>query len=178
MTADAPIWLEQLRDQVGQEVGVTDWFTVTQRDADLFSALTDDWDYMHNDPDWAQSRFGGTIAHGLYVLSLVPRFLKEVAPSLPIVATADASVLNYGFDTVRFISPLRIGEQARDRVELLSLSEKRPGDYLARYRHTIEGQLGGRPFLVAESLSYYVTDYEGKWGASDGEGEFDEVRRS
>jgi len=153
----------QLTSRIGQEIGVSGWFTVTQRDADLFSALTDDWDYMHNDRDWASPRFGGTVAHGLYVLCLLPKLMKEVAPFLPIVATDKASVLNYGYDRIRFISPLRIGQRARDRVELLEVNEKRPGDYLTRYRHTIEKEGDDKPFLVGESLSYYVTDYEEKW---------------
>ena len=68
------------------------------------------------------------MAHGLYVLCLLPKFMKEVAPFLPIIATDQASVLNYGYDRIRFISPLRIGQRARDRVELLEVNEKRPGD--------------------------------------------------
>src|SRR5687767_8254730 len=97
----------------GEELGISDWFSVSQRDADLFSALTGDWDFMHNDPEWATPRLGGTIAHGLYVLSLLPRLNREVNPLLPIIATETAAGLNYGYNRIRFISPLLIGEKAR-----------------------------------------------------------------
>ena len=154
---------ESLSARVGEEIGVTDWFAVTQKDADLFSAMTDDWDYMHNDPAWATPRFGGTIAHGLYVLSLLPHFMKEILPELPIVASSSASSLNYGYNKVRFISHLLIGQRARDRVVLVSVNEKRPGEYLTTYSHTVERENEERPFMVAESCAYYVTNYEEKW---------------
>ena len=50
---------EQYKTRIGQVIGVSDWLVVTQRDADLFAALTDDWDYMHNDPAWAKPRSAG-----------------------------------------------------------------------------------------------------------------------
>ncbi|MDN5760344.1 MAG: hypothetical protein L0H59_17775 [Tomitella sp.] len=168
-SAQMPAFLADLHSAVGTEIGHTDWFVVTQRDADLFSALTDDWDYMHNDPAWAQPRLGGTIAHGLYLLSLLPSFLKQVAPDSPIVASDDISVLNYGFDRVRFTSQLHIGERARDRIHLMEVTERKPGDYLARYRHVVEKEVDGKPCLIADSLFYYVTGYDGKWHSGSGQ---------
>lgn len=160
-----PEFLTKLHAAVGTEIGLTDWFSVSQRDADLFSALTDDWDYMHNDPAWAQPRLGGTIAHGLYLLSLLPHFLKQVSPETPIIASDDSTVLNYGYDRVRFTAQLHIGERARDRVNLIDVSEKRPGDFLVRYRHVVEKESDGKPCLIADSLLYYVVGYDGKWRA-------------
>ena len=66
---------EELKTRVGTEVGVTDWFTIEQKMADVFGALTGNPDAMHNDPEWAKhSPWGGTIAHGLNVLCLIPQF--------------------------------------------------------------------------------------------------------
>ena len=79
-------YFENLKSKIGQEIGVTAPFIVSQKDADLFSALTDDWDYMHNDPKWAaDSQWGGTIAHGMYVMTLIPSFLKQLT-ALPIIS--------------------------------------------------------------------------------------------
>lgn len=165
MNAPEATIFTQLQASVGQELGVTDWFTVSQRDADLYSALIDDWDVMHNDPVWATPRFGGTIAHGLYVVSLFPKFIKEIDSPIPVIATPTASTLNYGFDRIRFVSPLRIGQRARDRVVLTEVTEKKPGDFLVRTTHTIEKEDDPTPHIVADWLAYVVTDYSDKWVA-------------
>ena len=153
--------IASLELQVGQELGVTDWFQVTQKDADLFSALTDDWDYMHNDPTWAaQSEWGGTIAHGLYVLSLIPSFLKHTT-DLPIVSDnpEDGLGVNYGFNRVRFVAPLRIGDRARAHVSLLDVSERDEGAVLLTTETKVfaESDLE-TPTMVAENLVYISFD--------------------
>ena len=74
-----PAWLASLRNAVGTEIGVTDWFSLDQEQVDQFSELTDDWDYMHNDPEWASgtewwasgTERGGTIVHGLFTLAML-----------------------------------------------------------------------------------------------------------
>jgi acyl dehydratase len=142
---------EDLKTRVGQELGVTSWFTVEQRDADLYSALIDDWDYMHNDPEWARPRFGGTIAHGLYTLSLIPTCLKQVSPSLPLISVAGVYGLNYGLDRVRFPAPWRIGQRARDRVAISDVQE-RPDGYMVKMTHTFELEDFDKPCMVAEHL--------------------------
>ena len=150
-----------LRAQIGQEIGVTDWFTVTQRDADLYAALTDDWDYMHNDPDWAaDSPWQGTIAHGMYLLSLIPSFLKETT-DLPIVSDsgADGFGLNYGFDKVRFITPLRIGRRAQARISVIDVTERAPGTYLLKIGCNVYSEDDpDQPVMAAENLSYLTSE--------------------
>lgn len=155
----------ELKSSVGSTLGVTDWFVVSQRDADLYSALIDDWDVMHNDPEWATPRFGGTIAHGLYVVSLLPKFMKAIDSPIPVIATPTASTLNYGFDRIRFVSPLRIDQRARDSVVLADVTEKKPGDFLVRTTHTIEKEGEETPHIVADWLAYVVTGYSEKWVA-------------
>ena len=149
---------ESYKSRVGEELGVSDWFVVTQRDADMFAALTNDWDYMHNDPAWATERYGGTIVHGLYILTFIPVAQKELESGAPIVSTDTATVFNYGYNKVRMIRPLLVGERFRDRMSVVSVVEKKLRHYLVEYGHTFETESRiGEPFCVAEKLSYYFT---------------------
>ena len=154
---------EQYKSRIGEVIGVSDWLVVTQRDADLFAALTDDWDYMHNDPAWAEPRLGGTIAHALYVMALIPKVMKSLVDGIPIISSETASSLNYGYNNVRVIRPLLIGERFKDTVTVKDVVEKRPGDYLVTDQHTFVKEGHDSPFLVLEKLGYYTTGYQDKW---------------
>ena len=162
---DAPeiALFEKYKSRIGEVIGVSDWLVVTQRDADLFAALTDDWDYMHNDPTWATPRFGGTIAHALYVMSLIPKVMKSLGEGIPIIASDTASVLNYGYNNVRVIRPLLIGERFQDTVTAKDVFEKRPGEFLVTDQHSFVKEGETSPFLVVEKLAYYTTGYQDKW---------------
>lgn len=162
---DAPevALFNKYKSRIGEVIGVSDWLVVTQRDADLFSALTDDWDYMHNDPAWAQPRFGGTIAHALYVMALIPKVMKSLVDGIPIIASDTASALNYGYNNVRVIRPLLIGEQFKDTVTVKEVFEKRPGDFLVTEQHSFVKEGKTSPFMVVEKLGYYTTGYQDKW---------------
>lgn len=157
--------ITELRARIGTEIGVTDWFTVSQRDADIYAALTDDWDYMHNAPAWAASGpWGGTIAHGMYILSLIPSFLKQTT-DLPIVSDSDADgfALNYGFDRVRFVAPLRIGQQARAHIKVLDVIERSPGEHILKTECAVYCDADPeRPVMVAENLAYLTFDPTGE----------------
>ena len=162
---DAPevALFNKYKSRIGEVIGVSDWLVVTQRDADLFSALTDDWDYMHNDPAWAQPRFGGTIAHALYVMALIPKVMKSLVDGIPIIASDTASALNYGYNNVRVIRPLLIGERFKDTVTVKEVFEKRPGDFLVTEQHSFVKEGKTSPFMVVEKLGYYTTGYQDKW---------------
>ena len=113
---------------------------------------------MHNDPAWATERYGGTIVHGLYILTFIPVAQKELESGAPIVSTDTATVFNYGYNKVRMIRPLLVGERFRDRMSVVSVVEKKPRHYLVEYGHTFETESRiGEPFCVAEKLSYYFT---------------------
>lgn len=147
---------DELKEQIGQEVAVTDWFSIDQENADTFGNMTDDWDPMHNDPEWGRKGpWGGTIAHGYHVLAMTSSFLKH-AVGLPVLTNERFYALNYGLDRVRFISPLRIGKRARSHVVLKEVREKRPREYLVKTEHTVEIEGEERPFMVAECISLYV----------------------
>jgi acyl dehydratase len=146
-----------LEGREGREFFVSGWFEVLQVDVDVFAAVTRDWDYMHNDPVWAEQKgpWGGTIAHGFYLLSLVSMFHREAG--FPTLASEDEYVVNYGLDRVRFTEPVRVGDRIRARFRLLDVVERSPGRHLVRSAITYESErCGDRPHMVAESLMLCV----------------------
>ncbi len=147
--------LEAFKTRAGTELGTTDWFTIDQRSEDIFSFLTGDPDVKHNDPKWAKnSQWGGTIVHGLHLLSLV--FESWKALDLPFATTEDMTPVNYGFDRVRFTAPLRVGQRARARIVLNDVSKRDDGAYLVKATHTVEAEESSKPCLVAEILLLFV----------------------
>ncbi len=150
-------FVDRIRDRVGEEFYLSDWFEITQVDVDVFAAVTRDWDYMHNDPKWAaeEGPWGTTIAHGFYLLSLVAHFHGKAG--FPTLATEDEYVVNYGLDKVRFTEPVRIGDRIRARFRLLGIEQKKPGRELVRSQVVYETErLGDRPHLIAEALTLCV----------------------
>src|ERR687889_2683031 len=107
--------VEGLRARAGKELGVSEWHEVTQDRINAFAAATDDYERIHVDPERAaETPFGVTIAHGLYTLSLGPKFLYEI-----FTMTGHSLGLNYGFDRVRFLTPVRVGSRIRMSARLL-----------------------------------------------------------
>jgi acyl dehydratase len=100
-----------LRALRGQGLGTTSWHSVTQAAIDAFAQVTEDDERIHLDPE--ASPFGVTIAHGLYTLALGPKFLHELFRM-----EGHSLALNYGFDRVRFISPVRVGSRVRMTAHL------------------------------------------------------------
>jgi acyl dehydratase len=140
----------QLRAFTGQDLGSSAWHLVTQERIQAFADATEDWERIHVDPvRAAETPFGVTIAHGLYTLSLGPRCLYEVFEM-----TGHALGLNYGFDRVRFVSPVRVGSEIRMTAHLLG-TEPIEGGTKFRIRQTFEIRGGSRPACVAESLIVY-----------------------
>jgi acyl dehydratase len=134
---------------IGTEIGVSDWFTISQAQIDAFADCTHDHQYIHVDPAAAaQSPFGGTIAHGFLTLSL----LSAMAYQMPSIEGAVMGV-NYGFNKIRFVSPVRSGARIRGRFTLAELTQIRPGEvqFMMQVKFEIEGQ--DKPALVAEWLS-------------------------
>jgi acyl dehydratase len=149
--------VEGLRERAGQELGVSSWHEVTQERINAFAAATDDYERIHIDPERAkQTPFGVTIAHGLYTLSLGPKFLYEIF-SIEDVPLA----LNYGFDRVRFVTPLPVGSRVRMRATLTSVDDG-DGSVTARVAQVFEREGQEKPVCVAESVVlYYERDPAG-----------------
>lgn len=139
--------------KVGSEVGVTDWVLIDQQRIQDFADATLDQQWIHTQPEKAaQGPFGGTIAHGLLTLSLLPYFGEQVA-WIPHPAMS----VNYGYNKVRFTAPLPSGSRVRSRLTLESVEDRNDGGLTAIITHRIEreGDLiadGGRPIVVAESV--------------------------
>lgn len=144
----------ELDGLVGREMGVSGWREVTQADIDGFAELTDDPQFIHVDPvrAAAESPFGGTIAHGFLTLSLLSAFGIE---ALPRIAERRMGV-NYGFDRVRFVAPVRSGARVRGRFTLAALERRSADELMMRYGVTVEIDGGAKPALVAEWLTLAV----------------------
>ena len=141
---------------VGKELGVSDWFEVTQEDVNTFADVTRDHQFIHIDPEKAaQTPFGGTIAHGFMSLSMLSHLAEKGAGVW--VENADMGV-NYGFDKVRFIHPVRVGSKIRARSTLLSAEEKSPGAYLFKSAVTVEIDGIEKPALMAEWLTMAIVN--------------------
>jgi acyl dehydratase len=133
---------------VGNEIGVSSWFDITQDRIDTFADCTEDWQFIHVDPEKAkQSPFGTTIAHGFLTLSMLSAMIYEM-PSIEGVKMG----VNYGFNKVRFVSPVRVGSKIRARFVLASIEEIRPGEVQTLMNVTIEIEGETKPALVAEWL--------------------------
>ena len=129
------ITIEDRARQVGSE-SVSDWIVVSQEMIDTFAQATGDYQFIHVDPARAAlTPFGGTIAHGFLTLSLMPLLaLKTDQPSIAGVRMG----VNYGGNSVRFLTPVRSGARVRGRFTLLELVEKRPGQWLQTTQFTVE----------------------------------------
>lgn len=142
--------LDELRGLVGQDLGTSAWHTVTQAHIDAFAAATDDYERIHVDPERAaQTPFGVTIAHGLYTLSLGPKFLYEIY-----TVDGHSLALNYGYEKVRFLSPVRVGSRLRMTVHVAA-AEALEGGTKFRTVQTFEIEGQDKPACVAESVVAY-----------------------
>ena len=138
---------------VGKKLGPSAWFRITQAQVDRFADTTGDHQFIHVDRDRARrSPFGGTVAHGFLTLSLIP----QLTAGLGVGADDVALAVNYGADRVRFLQPVRVGGRVRAYLEYLEAEEKRPGEWLVKYRVTVEIEDEAKPAMVADLLALYL----------------------
>src|SRR5579863_3590050 len=144
--------IEALKDLVGHEIGVTDWFVVSQERIRQFAEATEDRQWIHLDRERArkESPYGTTIAHGFLTLSLVSQFMKQAVEIRGGVRMA----VNYGLNRVRFPSAVRTDSQIRARISLLALKEL-PDCIEVTFSVSIEGQGSDKPCCVAETIARY-----------------------
>jgi len=143
------VTIAQLSEQIGKEIGLSDWIEVGQPMIDAFADATLDHQFIHVDPDRARSSpFGGTIAHGFLTLSLLSRMSFD---SMPQIENAEMSV-NYGMNRLRFLTPVKSGERIRARFVLREIAEKGAGQAVLAVDTTVEIEGGAKPALVAEWL--------------------------
>ncbi|HET7665035.1 MAG TPA: MaoC family dehydratase [Mycobacterium sp.] len=143
--------LDELVAAQGSQLGPTDWLEVTQERVNLFADATDDHQWIHVDPERAANGpFGGTIAHGLLTLSLLPHFTHQLY-------TVDnvSMAINYGYNKVRFITPVRVGSRVRARAEIAKVDQL-DGAVQATVPVTVEIEGSDRPAAVAESIVRFI----------------------
>jgi acyl dehydratase len=135
----------------GAELGPTDWLEVTQDRVNLFADATDDHQWIHVDPERAaDGPFGGAIAHGLLTLSLLPHFTHQLY-------TVDnvAMAIIYGYNKVRFITPVKVGAKIRARAEIAKVDQL-DGAVQATVTTTVEIDGSDKPAAVAESIVRFI----------------------
>ncbi|QAY76561.1 MaoC family dehydratase [Sphingosinicella sp. BN140058] len=139
--------LDEVRTKVGQDIGASPWILIDQAAIDAFASVTGDHQFIHTDPAAAAGTpFGGTVAHGFLTLSL----LSQMAASVMLVPDGLKMAVNYGFERVRFIAPVRSGRRVRGRFVLNSAEEKRPGQWQFVHAVTVEIENEAKPALTAE----------------------------
>ena len=142
----------ELREHIGQEVGVSDWLEITQERVNAFADATDDHQYIHVDPERASKTFfGGTVAHGYLTLSLLP-LLSQSRQGVKVQLGGKMGV-NYGLNKVRFPAPVRVGKRIRLRSTLLAVEEIGDRAVQTIYNQIIEVEGEDRPACVAETIS-------------------------
>ena len=147
---DNTVSIAELPSWIGRRAGPGPWFTVTQEQIDAFAGSTHDHQYIHVDPELAsQTQFGSTIAHGMLTLSLLPHFSDGIAPRIEGVYMG----INYGFDRVRFLEPVKVGSRIRAALTVIDVAERNPGEYLVKSSVEVELENAAKPALVAEWLT-------------------------
>lgn len=145
-----PIPLDAYQTMVGKEIGVSSWHLIDQPRIDSYADVIEDHQFIHVDPERAkrETAFGTTIAHGFLTMSLLSIMSYEV---MPVIAGTTMGV-NYGFDRLRFISPVRSGKRVRGRFVLAEARLRKPGELQSRTNVTVEIEGEDKPALVAEWL--------------------------
>lgn len=143
--------VEELTAAVGETVGVSDWVVVDQARINAFADATGDHQWIHVDVEKAkQGPFGTTIAHGLLTLSLLPLFLQQISR-----VDGVRMAINYGFDRVRFPTPVPAGSRLRGVAKLVEVT-RLEGAVQAKLTTTIEIEGGAKPACVVESIVRYM----------------------
>ena len=143
--------LSELVAAEGAELGPAEWLEITQDRVALFADATEDHQWIHVDPERAANGpFGGTIAHGLLTLSLLPHFTHQLY-------TVDniAMAINYGYNKVRFITPVRVGARLRARAVIASVAQL-DNAVQATLNTTVEIEGAEKPAAVAESIVRFL----------------------
>ncbi len=143
-----PISLDAYQKMVGHEVGVSSWHLVDQSRIDVYADVIEDHQFIHVDPERArrETSFGTTVAHGFLTMSLMSIMSYEVMP----VISGTTMGVNYGFDKLRFISPVRSGSRVRGRFTLAEAKLRKPTELLSRTNVTVEIEGEAKPALVAD----------------------------
>jgi len=150
------ISLSEVQSLVGQEIGVSKWITVDQTMIDAFAGATDDHQFIHVDPmrAAAETPFGGTIAHGFLTLSLLSTMNYDCLPKI----REQTMGINYGFDKVRFLTPVKCGKRIRGHFVLSEARFRGAGMMMTTYDVSIEIEDERKPALTASWMTIIQFD--------------------
>ena len=144
---------DEMVNAVGTKFEPSAWIEVTQERINAFADCTEDHQFIHIDEEKAaQTPFGRTIAHGFLTLSLLSKMVEGngVMPENVVMG------INYGFDKVRFLAPVRAGKRVRANVEVTGVERKDDNRFLIRQAVSVEIEGEDTPALVADWLSMVV----------------------
>ena len=152
---DQRVVIEQMKNRIGHEIDVSDWFLVDQNRIDQFCECTEDNQWIHTDVEKAaKGPFGKTIAPGFLALALVSAMSKS--KQIAFDTSQVEMLLNYGLNKVRFLSPIPVDSKIRSRMVLTDVEEKSPGRVLVTTRHSIEIQGADEPACVVEIVGLFI----------------------
>ena len=143
-----PISLAAYQNLVGRQIGVSSWHLVDQSRINMYADVIDDHQFIHVDPERArrETPFGTSIAHGFLIMSLLSIMSYEVMPAIE----GTTMGVNYGFDKLRFVSPVRAGSRVRGRFTLTEAKLRKPKELQSRTNVTVEIEGEDKPALVAD----------------------------
>lgn len=144
---------EDMLKSIGTKFEPGPWVDMPQERVNNFADCTEDHQFIHIDEEKAaQTPFGGTIAHGFLTLSMLVKMCEEngVVPENIVMG------LNYGFDKIRFLAPVRVGKRVRANVEIMDITQKDDNRFLIKQGISVEIEGEETPALVAEWLSMVI----------------------
>jgi acyl dehydratase len=147
---DAPraLSVDEFEARIGQDIALSPWLTMDQKRIDAFADVTQDHQFIHVDPEAAaKTVFGGPIAHGFLTLSMLSHFAEAVPP-----VAGRVMGVNYGFDKIRFLAPVRAGKRVRARFHLTDLTRRSESEIMTRFLVTVEIEGEDKPALSADWL--------------------------
>ena len=152
MSTNAEKAFAVFQSSVGKDEGVGEWFEIDQSRINQFAEVTNDHQFIHVDPEAAKTTpFGTTIAHGFLTLSMLT-WLDASIPKDPARYSGMVMGVNYGFEKVRFVSPVKVGRRVRCRSVLASAELKEPWVQTTRTM-TVEIDGESKPALVADWIT-------------------------
>ncbi len=141
---------EDLKAKIGQNIGSSQWLEIGQERINQFADCTEDHQFIHVDEEAAKmTPFGGTVAHGFLSLSM----LSKLAMDVSLVLEGIKMGVNYGFEKIRFVQPVRAGKKIRGHFTLKDAIEKKPGQWMLTYDVSVEIEGEEKPALIAEWLT-------------------------
>ena len=145
----------ELENHIGEEIGLSEWIEITQERINQFADATNDHQFIHVDPELAQSAptpWDTTIAHGFLTLSLVS-YMSATSGFMP---AEMQTAVNYGSDKVRFMEAVPVDSKIRGRFILTDAQYKKNGRWLVKTTVTIEIEGVEKPAAVIETLTLYI----------------------